>query len=194
MNRPVSATRQRIIDSTRQIISEGEMNPSMTEIAIRAKVSKSALYYFFQNKKEILVATLRMIPAGVKELIVTVARKKIPADQKLHEVLEQLSKSIEREDAVSQLLVQLMFAHDEEVLATVLHERNTSLKALTSIINQGVEEKVFRDVDPRLTAEIIAGFLDFLMMGLSLPIKEGDLDHDCDPVQKCDQLYRLILR
>lgn len=193
MNRPVSATRQRIIHSTRQIIAEGNMSPSMTEIAIHAKVSKSALYYFFENKKDILIEAMRLVPAGFREIALTAAKKKIPADQKLREIFDQFLSSMKREDAVSQLLVQQIFAHDTDVLKIVLRERAMSIEILTRIIEQGVEEKVFRELDPRLSAEIVGGFLDFLMMALSLPLK-GELAVDCDPAQKCDQLFRLLLR
>lgn len=170
------------------------MSPSMSEIAVRARVSKSALYYFFRNKKDILVETMRLIPAGFKDTVTTAAKKKVGAEHKLREVIETFCRSIQKEDAVSQLLVQQVFSHDKEVLRTVLHEREVAIQALTSIVDQGVKEGVFRQMNPKLGAELVGGYLDFLTMTLTLPINKDNLKVDCDPVKKCEQLYRLMLK
>ena len=191
---PDSPTRQRIIDSARQIIKEGDMNPSMSDIAARARVSKSALYYFFRNKKDILVQTMRMVPAANKDIILKADRKKVGAEYKLREILETFCNSIEREDSVSQLLVRQVFAHDKEVLRTVVGERHVAIETLTKIIEQGVKEGVFREVDPKSAAEIVGGYLDYLVMALTLPLGSRDMQVDCDPVKKCEQLYRMILK
>lgn len=187
-----TSTRQRILDAARNIIMDGDTNPSMSEIAVKARVSKSALYYFFKNKRDILIATMRSVFATYAEAVDDIAKQDIDAKEKLHEVMRYYSKSIKREDAVSQLLFRQIFSHDLEVLRNVISERKKIVAAFVRIIEEGTKTGVFRKSDSKQTAEIVVGFLDFLVIVFTLPCPKNDKECDFDPESLCDQLLELL--
>lgn len=184
----------RIIEAARDIITGGNPNPSMSEIADKARVSKSALYYFYKNKRDILVATMIAIPKTFEAKMKAINEESISPKAKLRKVLDVHSKTLKREDAISQLLLRQIFSHDREVLRMVAEGRKHGVELIAGILTEGVKKGEFRQLDVQKSAEMIAGLLDFVIIAITLPCPKNKTADAIDPEGMLDELYRLLLK
>jgi AcrR family transcriptional regulator len=74
-------TRLAILTVTKDLLSEGNANPSMSEIAKKCGLTKSALYYFFENKKDLIHAVMQSTLEELYDGLLHIAKKKSDSEK-----------------------------------------------------------------------------------------------------------------
>lgn len=133
---------------------------SVDEIIVRAGVSKGTFYYYFSSKDVVLEALAEQAAvAAVDQFALATADKSLNAFERFDALLRHGRQA--KLASAAELLSSFEALFRSENLA-LYHRSHLAVSRATApllaeIIAQGVEEQVFRSVDPLVTAEILLG-------------------------------------
>jgi AcrR family transcriptional regulator len=170
MSEIVVKTRDRLIEVARQLFARiGVDNTTMNDIALASEKGRRTLYTYFKNKTEIYNAVVQSELKILYDSLETVAKKSLPADEKMVEYirirLESTGKVVYRNGTL-----RANFFRDlrrVESVRKAYDERD--FKLILSILQEGIEQDVFEISDPVRTAII----LQSLMKGMEIPYIRG---------------------
>ena len=158
-------TRSRIISSAVKLFStRGYNDASVDDICKDAEISKGAFYHHFESKQALFLALLDGWLQTIDTAIEAAKDKTVP------ETFIQLTEAFPYIFATAGeglpmfLEFWLQASRDEKIWQAGIKPYRRYHKHFTSLIQKGVEEGSFVDVDPELTARMIVS----MAMGLLL--------------------------
>ena len=154
--RDPEATRAEILDAAEEEFAKYGLAGARTEaIAARTGVTKAMIYYYFKNKKALYEAVFQRIAKELKESMGKEDLKHLSAPK----ALENTIKTVIAFRASHPHRGMLWFheAVQNQGKYGELSGWQESFLYLASILEQGVEEGSFRQLDPFLTAINIIG-------------------------------------
>ena len=154
------STRQQILAAAERIMTKRPYESTISEIASSAGVADSVIYHYFKNKEDLLFS---IMGEHIKELIF-----------KLNDQLEGILEPTSRLSKMIWFHLTYNFTHKDYSRLLLFecrsnrnfyhHETYALIKqyagVLLSILKDGVERGVFRDVNMHLVRDIIFGALD----------------------------------
>jgi len=145
------------------IFKQGFASTSMQEIAQAAGVGKSTLYDYFPTKDHVLLFIFEEELGILQEHAEDIAVQAIPAQEKLTKILEtHLEFLIKNKDFNRE--ISLHASHLEQVgQRRILKKRYAYQDLLRGILEQGVQEGVFRPVNTRLTVRLLISMVEVLV-------------------------------
>lgn len=157
-----STQRQLYRVAARLFQQKGYRATSMQDIADALGIQKASIYYYIRTKQDLLTAIAR---ASMEMLLAEgerIAQAPLPPDQKLRELLKSHVTLICRNlDLFTVSLRELTPVnagdHWKEVVA--LRDRYEAL--LRSILREGMEQGVFRDLDEKLVGFAFLGMVNW---------------------------------
>lgn len=145
------------------IFKQGFAATSMQEIARAAGVGKSTLYDYFPTKDHVLLFVFEEELGSMQERAEDLAAQAIPVQEKLTKVLEThlefliKNKNFNRE-------ISLHALHLEQVgQRRILKKRYAYQDLLRGIVEQGVQEGIFRPINTRLTVRLLISMVEVLV-------------------------------
>ncbi len=156
----VKNRRQEIFQQAVNIfLKNGFQETSMREIAEAAGIGKSTLYDYFKTKDEILLYFFEGQISDLTETAQKVAQQAVPADERLRQVMKahleflQANKSLFMKLSVEALRLKL------ESQQQIQAYRHTYQDLVRGLIEEGIHEGTFRNVDPLLAARMLINTL-----------------------------------
>jgi len=148
--------------SVRLILKQGFANTSMQEIAQAAGVGKSTLYDYFPTKHHVLLFVFLEELEIMQEQAEGIAAQNLPVPEKLSKILEaHLEFLINNKVFFTEISMQAM--HLEQVgQQSILKKRYVYQDLLRGILDQGVQENVFRPINTRLVVRSLIATLEAL--------------------------------
>jgi AcrR family transcriptional regulator len=152
-----------VMEATMQTLaSEGYSGFTMRKVAARTDVSKSTLHYRYDTKEGLLAAFLEFNAAQTAQLFEAVADK--PPLERLVAILDSNLDAIE-EPAIEGLLPAYIEVHANAARTEAFREKIWESEQryrdeLEAIIEAGIAEGVFREVDPAATATLLIAVPD----------------------------------
>ncbi len=146
-----------LIEAARAVVSRvGPRKTTLDDIAAEARVSRSSVYYHFENKGQIFQA---LIEAEVGELMATMQAALDPAlspPERLLAYVQARAGWIARVVGLYQVTTDMAgeYIAMAEGQVVVFHETEQGL--LASLLREGVEAGCFALNDPELLAQVIA--------------------------------------
>jgi AcrR family transcriptional regulator len=144
--------------ATRLFAERGFAGTSFQDIADAVGLTRPALYYYVKNKEELLDKLVTEITEGSAAGISPIARRAdLGPAAKLHAIMET---SVLRQAQYAprfQLLIRSEADLQDNLAKAHEAGRRALLKAVARVIDQGIEEGVFRPVDARIAALGILG-------------------------------------
>ena len=131
------------------------------KIAEEYENSEAGLYYYFDTKDGMIAAFLDRAADYLSEDLLRVEAE--DPEAALRDACEFLFRTPEHEYAgIAVAIMELLShaPHNETLRAPLLELETACLDALTDIVGAGVEQGVFRDVDPRATAAFLLAAAD----------------------------------
>ncbi len=170
--------RQEILEAAMVLFGEkGFHGVSMHEIAGKAGVAVGTLYNFFHSKEDLYIALMEVCVNGVAEVLMPILEdpRSGPLD-KVRGVIEAHERIV-RENAPYIRLSQSLYSSQWAAKAAKAGIEDKAKSVIDDIqlhtvevFREGIEQGVFRDVDPVLMAELLRSILETsAMLGIQGP-------------------------
>ena len=166
----VSKTRERLVEVARQLFARsGVENTTMNDIAQASSKGRRTLYTYFKNKEEIYQAVVESEIDKLNKMLMEVASKYLPADEKL------ITYIYSRLDAVKALVFRngTLRANLFRDIWTVEKIRKDfdlrDIEVIKGILDEGIAQGMFNVPDP----DIMASVLHHALKGLEVPYIRG---------------------
>ena len=175
----VSKTRDMLVDVARQLFARmGVDNTTMNDIAQASRKGRRTLYTYFKSKNEIYLAVVESELDQLHKMLVDVASKDLPADEKL------LTFIYSRLDAVKALVFR-----NGTLRATFFRDIWREVEIIKGILDDGVKEGIFSMPDTDITALV----LHHALKGLEVPYIRGIMgDNISQRIKRRDNVMNLI--
>ena len=177
--------RDRILDSAFKLLAQyGFLKTTVEEIAAGAQVGKGTIYFYFQNKEDILVAVVdREMTKGFNEISKAMYKEE-GADGKLKALLHTAFEYFHKNPMTGKVM-----AMDQGVALSVIKEKNKAYQGISSagikaVLENGHKDGAFREVDfPKVAYTIdslIRSFHYLSYLGLEIHKPEEMIDSIMD--------------
>ena len=186
----VSKTRERLVEVARQLFARsGVENTTMNDIAQASSKGRRTLYTYFKNKDEIYQAVVESEIDKLNKMLMEVASKDLPADEKL------ITYIYSRLDAVKALVFRngTLRANLFRDIWTVEKIRKDfdlrDIEVIKGIFDEGIAQGLFNVPDP----DIMASVLHHALKGLEVPYIRGLMgDTISQRIKRRDNVMSLI--
>ena len=186
----VSKTRDMLVDVARQLFARmGVDNTTMNDIAQASQKGRRTLYTYFKSKNEIYLAVVESELDQLYKMLLDVAGKDLPADEKL------MTFVYARLDAIKALVfrngtLRANFFRDIWRVEKVRKSFDLrEIEIIKGILDAGVEEGVFSMPDTDITAVVLYNALK----GLEVPYIRGIMgDNISQRIKRRDNVMNLI--
>ena len=186
----VSKTRERLVEVARQLFARsGVENTTMNDIAQASSKGRRTLYTYFKNKDEIYQAVVEPEIDKLNKMLMEVASKDLPADEKL------ITYIYSRLDAVKALVFRngTLRANLFRDIWTVEKIRKDfdlrDIEVIKGILDEGIAQGMFNVPDP----DIMASVLHHALKGLEVPYIRGLMgDTISQRIKRRDNVMSLI--
>ena len=146
-------------------LKKGFQETSMREIAEAAGLGKSTLYDYFKTKDEILVYFFEDQLNDMTEEAQSIALQNLSADKRLRQVME---KYLENLRANRNLFLKLSLESQRLKLESqkqVQEKRHAYQDLIRALIDEGIREGVFREVNSLLAARLLISTISPVIFG-----------------------------
>ncbi|MDX3895868.1 TetR/AcrR family transcriptional regulator [Pusillimonas sp.] len=165
MARKISKTNvvpQAILEAASNLfIKLGYEGTTMQDIAKELDISRSALYYYYKNKEEILVSLTEGLTLAAEQLASQVVEKGKAPEEALREIVYQHAKLILYRPVQFRVVDQAMGSLPEKQRKIAETARRVVLQRFTEVIQRGIDEGRFRLVSARVAAFSIIGMCNW---------------------------------
>jgi TetR/AcrR family transcriptional regulator len=139
----------------------GYHGASVDEIASALEMTKGNLYYYFENKEEILYACHDYSLDVLLTLMDEVRGDPSPADEKLRRLILAFIHTMLDELQGTALTLDLQ-ALSPPLLKRIIAKRDRFDRGLREIIQQGMNEGLFRGGDPKMIGFAMMGAVNWI--------------------------------
>ena len=163
-----STAEEEIMEATyRALLNHSYADLSISRIADELDKSKAAIYYHYDTKDDLLVAFLKFAVDRFEETIETETGDEPPED--LEHVIEKLLP-LQPDEEQRQLQAVLVGLRSQAVTNEVFRKQFTQIDerliaTIRGIVDRGIDEGTFRDVESSRVAEHILATVNGAMYG-----------------------------
>ena len=146
------------------IYKQGFQETSLSQIARQAGIGKSTIYDYFQNKDQIILTLLEEPLAEVRSKAEVIGSGPGSIPEKLGAILDMHLKVLLRDKA---LIFKLFFESQRLDLETqAQHEikRRDYQELLINLVEEGIREGDFREIDPDIMVKTMLSILSSVVM------------------------------
>lgn len=161
--RDSDAKREAVLETAAHLFLErGYRSTSLREIASLLKITKPALYYYFQNKEQLLVECYRAGIASIEGLLEEAELDGGNGLKKVETYLQVYATAI-----VSHDFGRCVAMLDDSELSPVARREVRALKrridaSIRDYVEEGIEDGSINDCDPKLAAFAAAGAINWI--------------------------------
>ena len=157
-----------ILSEAKQLFStKGYRGTSLRDLTSSFNVSRPALYYYYKNKMEILS---ELHAKGFDEAVANfdkVLSAELPIREKFRQILEVHTRTLANDTELHKI-----FYLDEMEIPTKLGKeirdrRRRYTERIIEVYRAGVEEGIFKDIDPKIAVYLLLGACNWITMWYS---------------------------
>ena len=190
-----TSTRSNIINAIFDIAyNDGIAAVTMRKVAEKAETKLGLLHYYFSTKESLLIAC---VEALFEKFIVDIKENYNPTDPpeiKLAAFLKEGKDYITREKKMFVLLIDIwrLAIDNPKVQKRVVEWYQKLIDTMSTILNEGIERGVFKDVDSDMAANFFIMFTDGIGLHWCLREETLELDKYFDLIYQ--HIYSLVLK
>lgn len=189
MNDSTKTTRDAILDATDRLLAEhGYKKMTIDDLAREVGIGKGSVYLHFSSKEEIALSHIERIVAGIKQHLISISVKPVPAEERLNEML--VERVIVRFDSVqhySQSLNELLGYIRPKLLERRKRYFTEEARILTTVVAEGQSDGIFSFGDPLDIAHTLISatnsLLPYSLAAFELGSREDVLDRTTKTVE-----------
>ena len=176
--------RQNVIDSILEMFNDFGLDITMDDIAERMHISKKTLYRLFKTKEELMMTVCEYALSTTNEYKREILEQDLPLDEKMSQVMHAVPDKLKNIDLGKVEGLWKKYPAAKDMAARYMNESWDCARAL---LNQGVKEGIFREVDDRLLKVCVSSTIDTLFDKGTL--SELGMSHD----EAMEKLVKLIM-
>lgn len=160
-----------IIQGALELVSEtGVKEVTAQAIADRIGIAQPTIFRHFKSRDAIFRAAMEWVSKALFAVLEGLNQAGGPADERLQKLLSRQLKFVSKQKGLPRLLFSdRLHLEDPELKATVRRIMDRYIAHLQDIIQSGIDSGEFRkDLDPALTARLIAATIQGLIMRWSI--------------------------
>jgi AcrR family transcriptional regulator len=187
--------KQHIIDAAIPLFAEkGFEGCSIRDLAARAEVNVAMINYYFGSKDNLFVEMVAYKATFMRGKLDEIENNPDLSDiEKIDAIIESYVDRLLSQPYFHRILYQELLRADRKDL----HEKIISIfvkntRTLRTIINRGVEKKIFKPVDPELTMATLIGTINQVMLSKAMCIMLVEEKEDFDPYTDKQFRNRLV--
>ena len=148
-----------IIDEAKKLINKlGFKNTKMEEIAKKVGFSKASLYLYFKDKEEIALSIIGKLLEKFYNNVSNLPSRNISVKEKMEAMKKEHMEFIKK--AKNYIIIKTNMNCNDEVHKNVIELKTNLITVLSSILEQGVKEKVFnKSLDIRRSVLLLEAML-----------------------------------
>lgn len=167
----LTETRQRILEAAREAVAlNGWRNAQVAHIAARAGVATGTVYRYFNSKADLYAEVLGLVSRREIEVVAAVVDGDGPATRRLVDAIHAFARRAMRGRRLAYAL--LAEPCEPEIDAARLKYRAALADQVARLIEQGIADGEFIEVDPRLAASCVTGAFMEALVGPLAPEAE----------------------
>lgn len=187
--------KQHIIDAAIPLFAEkGFEGCSIRDLAARAEVNVAMINYYFGSKDNLFVEMVAYKATFMRGKLDEIeSNPELTEIEKIDAIIESYVDRLLSQPYFHRILYQELLRADRKDL----HEKIISIfvkntRTLRTIINRGVEKKIFKPVDPELTMATLIGTINQVMLSKAMCIMLVEEKEDFDPYTDKQFRNRLV--
>jgi AcrR family transcriptional regulator len=148
--------------AAKRFASTGYRQTTLDDIARHAGVAKASMYRYFENKQELLAKIFLKVASSFSHSIQPLLSASLPPQEKLRRVIQDLLRTIGENVALFTVFYSEEADLPPRLRAEVTVVRQRFVADLESVLREGMEQSVFRNLDARLVVYAIMGMCAWL--------------------------------
>jgi len=176
--------RQNVIDSVLEMFNDFGLDITMDDIADRMHISKKTLYRLFKSKEELIMTVCEYALVSTNDYKREILTQDLPLEEKLALLMHVVPDNLKQLDMGKVEGLWNKYPAARDMAAQYM---NKSWEYVRELLNQGIEEGVFRKVDDSLLKVCVSSTIDTLFDKGKL--SEIGMNHD----EAMEKLVELIM-
>ena len=159
-----SLKKQKIIDTAAALFhKKGYKSTTIDDVSKELGLSKAALYHYVSTKDKLLSIIYTQAFENIFRDTNEISRMALPPDEKLRRIIRNHIKNI----IIKSLPMFSVYFSEETQLPkkdfeTIREEKRKYTRVIEDIIQEGISEGLFKEVDPKLQAYAILGMCNWV--------------------------------
>ena len=136
------------------IVEKGYERSRMDDIVQSSKLSKGAIYWYYKSKKEVYLSLVDHWVKNYNSGFIENLEKHSTASAQLKGLFDYFMKQFDKDPAAFKILVEFwsLSGRDSDFNDKLQKVYSEFLKYIVKIIQDGVDSKEFKNVNPQITA------------------------------------------
>lgn len=163
----IEVRRNQLTRAAYKVVSrKGYYNFTVRDIAREAGLSTGLVHYYFKNKDDLLVSVLRVMNENLSFYLAKALEQTNDPKEKLIIFMDEAFQLVEREKEYFHVLIDFwtQINHNERMRKANIKLYQSYRAECSKILQEGIEKKVFKDVDVEYTATMIVAFVQGLII------------------------------
>ncbi len=177
-----------IVAASRLFAKNGYKNTTIKDIAKLARIGKSTVFYYFQNKESILESIIEEAIGGVFNELQKIASSNIPPEEKFFRALSNhIHYMTKYMNSVKTFLYEFKFL-SEEKRKLYINKRKRYELTFRNLIKELQKVGIFKNLDTRIVTMGILGMCNWMVVWYRK--KPGNLS----PQEIAKIFYKMLLK
>ena len=172
--------RKKILDKALDVFMEdGFEGATFQKIADRCGITRTILYLYFKNKREIFLYSIKQLLATVEESINSIRYdKSLNSAEKIINVLLDIFNHFERNKQLLSIILDYLLHISKNNVDPEVRVRRRTVRLrhiLSSLVIEGVKSGEFKKVNVKMAYDYLYGFVEAAIFQLTV-LKRNDLN------------------
>lgn len=162
---PEPERRAQILRAARAVfIERGYLAARVEDVAARANLSKGAVYFYFETKRDLFLALVREEQEQTYSFLDAAESDARPATVKLVDLGQKYVGYFAGLKSPPRFFMMMceQAIRDDEIREELQAVHQRFVEQVTRVIAQGIAEGAFRDIDPMAAAQVLKAMIDGL--------------------------------
>lgn len=164
----IAKKKEEILRSAAKVVSKkGYSGATMEDIAAELLMTKGALYYYFDNKEDLIYQCHELILSQAIATLKEYVAENISSTEKLKKAIETHIDYAIKEKETFNMIIKPEHTFSSELLQPILQKRKEYAKIFDVIIQQGIDKGEFSITETQMTRMILLGALNWIQQWYS---------------------------
>ncbi len=165
-------TRELVLRIAKEMfIKNGFLNTTTSQIAQKAGIAHGTIFLHFKNKESLIIEIFDLELEEISSTIQNLVFKAIDLEQ----LLEQYLDLLQEEEDLFVVLARELPLYSEELRRKILFRESIIRSHFHKAIEQGKNEKRYREVDVATAVTFLFGAIDYYLRLKPIFVKEGSV-------------------